>query len=155
MVEGVMLNDRAARLAAGRLLAAWRAGAVDTLLLDFCGMLAVNSIGLVISMFLRVYRVMISSLPDQVRLRSPVRLNCTRLMLSQHLCASRPRRCCSCANRVPGGAQFPTVKEYHDDAGYHTLLLVNAVISLLQYYVTASAAYRMGRGKYFRDTRGR
>mmetsp|Transcript_44889 Transcript_44889/g.124502 ORF Transcript_44889/g.124502 Transcript_44889/m.124502 type:complete len:138 (-) Transcript_44889:118-531(-) len=91
----------------------WRAGATDSLVFDFCGVLAVNSIGLVISMFLRVYRVMIAALPDR----------------------------------------FPTVQQYHEDAGYQALLLVNVMTSLVQYVVTISAAYRMGEGRYFRDSR--
>ena len=40
--------------------ATWRTGATDSLVFDFCGVLAVNSIGLVICMFLRVYRVIAS-----------------------------------------------------------------------------------------------
>ncbi|KAL1520271.1 hypothetical protein AB1Y20_023739 [Prymnesium parvum] len=91
---------------------AWRRGAMDSLVLDFCGMLAINSIGLVVCMSLRVYHVMISSLPNE----------------------------------------FPTIREYHEDAGYQTLLLVNLIVSLVQYYATISAAYHMGKGRYFKDS---
>ena len=48
----------------------WRSGATDSLVFDFCGVLSINAIGLVLSMFLRVYRVMLSALPDDVR-KSP------------------------------------------------------------------------------------
>ena len=51
--------------------------------------------------------------------------------------------------------QFPSVKEYWDDAGYSALLMVNIIVSLVQYYATISAAYQMGEARYFRDTRRR
>ena len=129
----------------------WRSGATDSLVFDFCGLMSVNAIGLVVSMFLRVYRVMISALPRRVcpymidydaqpapflsRPRAPTQ-RCEPL-------TAPPVRCLS---------QFPSIREVHQDAGYQVLLLVNVMTSLLQYYATISAAYRMGGGRYFRDS---
>lgn len=51
--------------------------------------------------------------------------------------------------------QFPTVKEYWEDASYCALLLCHIMMSLVQYYSTISAVYRMGGSRYFHEAPGR
>lgn len=84
---------------------AWR----DDFLLDFCVLFAVSLIGLIMCLFLRVYRVTMATFPSR----------------------------------------FPTVLDYWGSSEYWLLLVVHALLSLLFYYTSISAAHRMGSAKYF------
>lgn len=88
---------------------AWR----DELLLDFCGLLSVTLVSLILSLFHRVYRVMLSSYTSK----------------------------------------FPTVLDFWGDTYYKVLLLCHFGFTLIFYYMSLTAAHRMGSEKYFAGRR--
>lgn len=94
----------------------WRIGAMDSLVLEFCGMLSANSIGLVVSTCFRVYRVMMASHPDQVQ-RDSTSTQCKSSLLA--VCpvsdATRISRGCSVPNSPLGKLDdvFSAVLRHH------------------------------------------
>ena len=76
----------------------------DNVLLEFCGVFSISLIGIIACLFLRVYRVVLSTFPSR----------------------------------------FPTVLDYWSSTEYCLLLIANSLLSLLFYYSSIRAAYRMG-----------
>lgn len=84
---------------------AWR----DDFLLDYCAYFSVSLIGLILCLFLRVYRVTLATFPSR----------------------------------------FPSPIDYWSSSEYCIMVLINSVFSLLFYYMSISAAHRMGSAKHF------
>lgn len=93
----------------------WR----DDFLLEFCGLFAVSLIGMIVCLFLRVYRVTLASYPSN----------------------------------------FDSVVDYwhHPEYGalYCAMLVVHIVLSLLYYYYSIRAAYRMGSSRHAAESAAR